>query len=135
MFYVSMFCRVVFRSIVDGDFTDVGNNQAAIDAFNAAGGYFGVEANESTRFELGASIQGYAKFEIMKNVSMENILNLYSNYLEDAQNVDIDYTMNLVMTINKYMSTNITFQAIYDDNAIGAFQIREVLGLGVNYNF
>ncbi|NQY06165.1 MAG: DUF3078 domain-containing protein [Flavobacteriaceae bacterium] len=120
---------------VDGDFTNVGNNQAAIDAFNADGGYFGVEANESTRFEFGGSIQGYAKFEIMKNVSMENILNLYSNYLEDPQNVDIDYTMNLVMTINKYLSTNITFQAIYDDNAIGAFQIREVLGLGVNYGF
>lgn len=120
---------------VDGDFTNVGNNQASIDAFNTAGGYFGVEANETTRFELGASIQGYAKFEIMKNVNMENILNLYSNYLEDPQNVDIDYTMNMILTINKYLSTNITFQAIYDDNAIGAFQIREVLGLGVNYGF
>ena len=66
---------------------------------------------------------------------MENILNLYANYLEDPQNVDIDYTANVVMIINKYLSTNLTFQAIYDDNAIGAFQIREVFGLGVNYGF
>ncbi|TSE09331.1 DUF3078 domain-containing protein [Aquimarina algiphila] len=120
---------------VDGDFTDVGNDQAAIDAFNDAGGFFGVDANDSFRFEFGAALNGYAKFEIMKNVSMENILNLYSNYLEDPQNVDIDYTANIVMTINKYLSTNLTFQAIYDDNAIGAFQIREVFGLGVNYGF
>ncbi len=120
---------------VDGDFTDVGNDQAAIDAFNDAGGYFGVEANDSFRFEFGAAVNAYAKFELMKNVSMENILNLYSNYLEDPQNVDIDYTANIVMTINKYLSTNLTFQAIYDDNAIGAFQIREVFGLGVNYGF
>lgn len=97
--------------------------------------YFGVEGNETSRFEFGASISGYAKFEIMKNVSMENILNLYSNYLDKPQNVDIDYTMNMVMKINKYLSTNVTFQAIYDDNAIGAFQIREVLGIGVNYGF
>ncbi|MDY8135291.1 DUF3078 domain-containing protein [Aquimarina sp. 2201CG5-10] len=124
--------RLIF---VDGDFTDVGNDQVAIDAFNAAGGYFGVEANESTRFEFGAAVNAYAKFEIMKNVSMENILNLYSNYLEDPQNVDIDYTANVIMTINKYLSANIAFQAIYDDNAIGAFQIREVFGLGVNYGF
>lgn len=116
-------------------FTDVGNDQAAIDAFNDAGGYFGVEANDTFRFEFGAALNGYAKFEIMKNVSMENILNLYSNYLEDPQNVDIDYTANIVMTINKYLSTNLTFQAIYDDNAVGAFQIREVFGLGVNYGF
>ncbi|WP_109302079.1 DUF3078 domain-containing protein [Aquimarina sp. AU474] len=124
--------RLIF---VDGDFTDVGNDQVAIDAFNDAGGYFGVEANDSFRFEFGAAVNAYAKFELMKNVSMENILNLYSNYLEDPQNVDIDYTANIVMTINKYLSTNLTFQAIYDDNAIGAFQIREVFGLGVNYGF
>ena len=60
-------------------------------------------------------------------------MNLYSNYLENPQNVDIDYQMNLVMKINKYFSTNVSFQAIYDDNAIGGFQIREVFGLGVNY--
>lgn len=120
---------------VDGAFTDVGDDQVLIDAFNDAGGYFGVEANDSFRFEFGAALNGYAKFDIMKNVSMENILNLYSNYLEDPQNVDIDYTANIVMTINKYLSTNLTFQAIYDDNAIGAFQIREVFGLGVNYGF
>lgn len=119
---------------VDGDFTQR-TTQAEIDAFNDAGGYFGVDANESFRFEFGAALNGYAKFNIMKNVSMENILNLYANYLEDPQNVDIDYTANIVMTINKYLSANIAFQAIYDDNAIGAFQIREVFGIGVNYGF
>jgi hypothetical protein len=30
----------------------------------------------------------------MANVSIENRLNLYSNYLDDPQNVDIDYQMN-----------------------------------------
>lgn len=97
--------------------------------------YFGVEEGKSTRYELGASLSGYYKFNIMENVSMENILNLYSNYLEDPQNVDIDYTMNLVMTINKYLSANLAFQAIYDDNAFRGLQTREVFGLGVNYNF
>ncbi|RZS99357.1 DUF3078 domain-containing protein [Aquimarina brevivitae] len=113
--------------VVDKDFTSI---PGYVD-----GDYFGVDANKTTRFEFGAALNGYAKFELMKNVSMENILNLYANYLEDPQNVDIDYTANVVMTINKYLSTNLTFQAIYDDNAIGAFQIREVFGLGINYGF
>lgn len=99
------------------------------------GDYFGVDAGESTRFEFGASISGYAKFDLMENISMENILNLYSNYLEDPQNVDLDYTMNLVLKVNDWISANATFQAIYDDNAVGAFQIREVLGIGVGYKF
>lgn len=96
---------------------------------------FGVAQGDSSRFEFGAGIQGYYKFSIMENISWENIVNLYSNYLEKPQNVDIDYQANLVMKVNKYISTNIAFQAIYDDNAVGAFQIREVFGLGVNYTF
>lgn len=122
--------RLIF---VSDKFTDVGNDQAVIDTFNDAGGYFGVEANETMRFEFGASVSAYAKINLMENVSMENILNLYSNYLEDPQNVDIDYTMNIVMQINKYLSANLIFQAIYDDNAVQAFQIREVFGLGINF--
>lgn len=100
---------------------------------NAA--YFGVEEGKSTRFEFGASIGAYYKFDLMKNISMENILNLYSNYLEDPQNVDLDYTMNLVMNINKYISTTLAYQTIYDDNAFEGLQTRQVFGLGVNYNF
>ena len=96
---------------------------------------FGVEEGKSTRFELGFNASFYAKANLMENVSMENTLNLYSNYLEDPQNMDLDYTMNIVMTINKYLSTNLIFQTIYDDNAYEGFQVREVLGLGINYAF
>lgn len=97
--------------------------------------YFGVEEGKSTRFELGAAIGAYYKFNLMENVSMENILNLYSNYLEEPKNVDLDYTMNIVMKINKYLSANLSFQTIYDDDAFEGFQTREVFGLGVNYGF
>lgn len=97
--------------------------------------YFGVEEGKSTRLEFGFNASGYAKFIIMENVSMENILTLYGNYLEDPQNVDIDYTMNIVMKINKSLSTNFTFQTVYDDNAFEGFQVREVFGLGINYGF
>ena len=96
---------------------------------------FGVEQGDTSRYELGAAVNAYYKFDLMKNVSVENILNLYSNYLEDAQNVDIDYTVNVVMTINKYLSANLSMQAIYDDNAYKGLQTKEIFGLGVNYGF
>jgi len=70
----------------------------------------------------------------MNNISMENILNLFSNYINIPQNIDLDYTLNLVMKINDVFTTNLTFQTIYDDNAFNGFQIREVFGLGVNVN-
>lgn len=103
--------------------------------FTQTNSSFGVEKGKSIRFEFGAALNGYYKFNLMENISVENILNLYSNYLDKPQNVDIDYQMNLVMKVNKYVSTNIAFQTIYDDNAVGAFQVREVFGLGFNYGF
>ena len=95
--------------------------------------YFGVEEGKSSRFELGFNASTYTKFIILENVTMENILNLYANYLEELKNIDIDYTININMKINKFLSSNLAFQTIYDDNAYGGFQTREVFGLGVNY--
>ena len=97
--------------------------------------YFGVEEGKSTRYELGASVGAYYKLDLMKNISMENILNLYSNYLEEPQNVDLDYTMNLVMAVNDFISANLSYQTIYDDNAFRGLQTRQVFGIGINYNF
>lgn len=99
---------------------------------------FGVEQGENTRFEFGAALNAYYKLDLMANVTMENILNLYANYLDKPQNVDVDYQMNLAMKVNKYITANIAFQAIYDDNANpvkSEVQVREVFGLGVNYGF
>ena len=96
---------------------------------------FGVLQGDSSRFEFGSSISGYYKFNIMTNVSVENRLNLYSNYLDNPQNVDVDYQMNVIMKINKYLSANVAVQALYDDNSVQAVQVRELFGLGVNYGF
>ena len=97
--------------------------------------YFGVAAGKTMRFEFGFNAAASYKITLMENVTMDNILNLYSNYLEDPQNIDIDYTMKLDMKINDLLSTNLTFQTIYDDNAFEGFQVREVLGLGLNASF
>ncbi len=97
--------------------------------------YFGVKEGESMRYEFGFNASMYYKLDIIANVTFENIINLYSNYLEDPQNVDIDYQLNIVMKINRYLTTNLSFQTIYDDNAFQGFQIRQVFGVAANYGF
>ncbi len=97
------------------------------------GDYFGLDQGKSMRFEFGASLDVSSKFTLVENVELQNTLRLYSNYLEDPQNVDLDYTLKVDMKINSYLSANFIFQALYDDNAVGAFQIREGLGVGFSY--
>ncbi len=116
--------RMIF---VDKEFTNV------VDYVD--GDYFGVDAGESSRFEFGGSLAAYSKYTLAKNISLEQLLNLYSNYIEDPANVDIDYTLNINLLVNKYITGSFVFQAIYDDNATSGFQIREVIGLGLKYKF
>jgi len=119
----------------DEDYFDADGNQLYVYESSNDVEIFGVDPGDSFLVEFGLNIRSYYKFDIMKNISMENIFSIYSNYLDKPQNIDLDYTMNIVMKINDVFSTNLTFQTIYDDNAYSGFQIREVFGLGVNVNF
>lgn len=121
--------RFVFAA---SQFTDPNNPGNQLDGDMR---YFGIDAGETSRFEFGFSAQATANFQLIENVTMRNQLNLYSNYLEDPQNVDIDYTMNLIMSVNSWLSANFIFQAIYDDNAARGFQIREVLSVGLTFGY
>ena len=103
--------------------------------FTETAAHFGVEKGKTLRYEFGAAVNAYAKFNLMDNMTLENTLNLYSNYLDKPGNVDIDYTFNLMMKVNDYISASLVFQAIYDDDAVKAFQIREAFGAGLTYKF
>ena len=91
--------------------------------------YFGIPRGQNSRFELGASISAFYKFELVENVTLEQRVNLYSDYLYKADNIDVDYTLSVFMKINDYLSTTLIVQALYDDNAIKKIQLREVFGL------
>ena len=94
--------------------------------------YFGVKKGETSRFELGASIRSFFKFELLENVFVSNRISLYSDYLDNPANIDLDYTINTEMKINKYLTTNLIIQFIYDHNSVKRLQVREVMGIGLS---
>jgi hypothetical protein len=94
--------------------------------------YFGVKKGKNSRFELGASIRSFFKFELVENVFVTNRISLYSDYLDNPANIDLDYTINTVMKVNKYLTTNLIIQFIYDHNSVQRLQVREVMGIGIS---
>jgi|GEM_PF-112512 len=96
---------------------------------------YGVDQGEGVSLEFGASIEGYFKFLIGKKLSIEHLISLYSNYLEKPWNIDMNYTMNATLPITKNLNSTLAFQAIYDDDTVSGFQIREVFAIGLNFNF
>jgi len=96
-------------------------------------GAFGVDPGKHILTNLGFYASLYFKTTLVENVAIENILNLYSNYLDKPKNIDFDYQLKFIMKVNKYMSTNLNFQAVYNDDAIKRLQFKEIFGIGFNY--
>ena len=103
--------------------------------FTKDSGRFGVDQGKTVAFSLGFNLSGYYKFVLMENIEMENILSIYTDYLANVGNLDIDYQTNIRFKVNKHIKMQLTFQAIIDDNTSSKIQFRQLFGLGVNYNF
>ena len=97
--------------------------------------YFGVKQGETTRWEAGVSLAMQSKVELLKNVFFSNKISLFSNYLEDIKNVDLDYTGTHNIKVNDYLSAMIELQLVYDDNALKDLQLRQVFGIAIGFPF
>ncbi|MCF8296043.1 MAG: DUF3078 domain-containing protein [Saprospiraceae bacterium] len=102
------------------------------------------------RNEFGGYIRLFYKLDVMKNVNLTTKLDLFSNYLENPQNIDVSWEVLVSMKINKYISATITTHLLYDDDTDIAIetdaagkpikvgprtQFKEVLGVGFSYKF
>lgn len=116
----------------------------------SAAGSFGLSPGQRVRSEFGAFVKVAYKNEIMKNVLLDTRVDLFSNYLENPQYVDINWDLLLTFTINEYLSATIITQLIYDkdikfgsdttgdgmnDTFESKVQFKEILGIGFTYNF
>ena len=93
--------------------------------------YFGVSQNKSSRYELGANLTFHSEGKLLENVNYKQDLKLFSNYIEEAANIDLDYLAQIEINVNPLLTTQLIFQLIYDDNAVSRLQVREVFGVGV----
>ena len=101
---------------------------------------------KKVRSEAGASIRvQYNESRIVKNVGMQARLVLFSNYLENPENIDVNFETTFNMQVNENISTVLMLHFIYDDDiqiALDEFgertgprlQFKEVLGVGLNIN-
>ncbi|OFX61579.1 MAG: hypothetical protein A2066_19665 [Bacteroidetes bacterium GWB2_41_8] len=113
-------------------------------------GAFGVDPGEKMRMEFGSFFKMELKTEIMKNVSLNSKLDLFSNYLHNPGNIDINWDLLVNMKINDYLSANLITNLIYDDDIKIAVdknndgiiesrgprvQFKEMFGLGLSLKF
>jgi hypothetical protein len=125
----------------------------------SAHGAYGVTPRETSKSEIGGYIRAIYtkndfKGEFMKNVAFTTKIDLFSNYLDNPQNIDVSWETLISMKVNKYITVNFNTHLLYDDNILIALdrnddgdmtdpgdvpgkriQFKEILGVGFSYNF
>lgn len=119
-------------------------------------GAFGVEPGSRSRHELGGYLKLAWKTTVMDNVDYSVRLDLFSNYLNKPENIDVFSDHTLAMKVNDYLTTTISATLIYDDDVMlqkeealldpdgnvlrpaltgPGLQLREVLSVGFSLKF
>jgi len=82
----------------------------------------------------------------MENIQFNTKLELFSNYLNNPQNIDINWEVVIALKVNKYISAMLSTQLLYDNdvfipkndgtlNGGAGTQFKESFGIGFSYNF
>lgn len=103
---------------------------------------------KKSKTELGILVTNYIEREIFTNIMIKNRLTLFTDYLHNFGNIDVDWQFLADFKVNQHVKANIGFNLIYDED-IDTFQqingvpvnkgpkvqLKQVLGIGLEYHF
>lgn len=99
-----------------------------------AGNYGLKNDGDSMLFQFGFLGTAQYKVKLMENITLQNTASVFSNYLDHPERLVLSYGGILNMKVNKYISTNVTLDLLYDHNQIKKTQLKQTLGIGFAYN-
>ena len=119
----------------------------------SAAGTFGVLPGETSRHEMGGYVRLGLKEQVTENVTYAMRLDLFSNYLEEPEAVDIFSDHVLTLKVNDWLSTTLGLTLIYDKDVelvlrepdpdvpgdageVGpGVQLKQILAVGLSLKF
>ena len=79
---------------------------------------------------------------------LDNRFVFYTDYLNNFGNIDVDWQMQLDLTVNQYVKANVGMHMIYDDDIKNKverdgeqvtegprIQLKQMIGVGLSYSF
>lgn len=107
-----------------------------------------ITPGKNMNFKFGIYVRAQFNKEIFKNVSLFTTLDLFSNYLKNPENIDVNWEVLLTFKINEWLAASINTTLIYDADIVfervndageverfgPRTQFKEVFNLGVTLN-
>lgn len=127
-----------------------GNAVIVADTISTLRAKYGNAKHEAVRWELGAQFKAALNKNVLKNMKVNTTLTLFSDYLNKPQNIQVNWDLQITYVLNKYLTTGIRTNLIYDDNVLIAtnkvndknetimtkkVQLQEVFSVNFAYTF
>ena len=93
-----------------------------------------VPTDNLLRFEAGAEMNNVLDIRIMENVRWRSTLNIFFSFNEVETPPDVTWENNVSMRVNDWLSTELEFVALFNENVSDAVQMKEVLSVGITFD-
>jgi hypothetical protein len=116
----------------------------------------GLQSDQRSKHEPGMSVQINHKTTILENINMVNKVRLFTNYIHNPQNIDIDWELIATVKVNWFTDLRLNTHLIYDDDTlipvkddndeqvlnqdgtpkkVPMVQFKEIIGISVIFRF
>ncbi len=131
-------------------FAPIAGKQTIVLDNNVDGTLYGLKSSNGVRSEMGMFIQAGFKRKILERTFLSTDLQLYTNYLSEFGNIDVNWRTALAVHANKWITMQLMANLVYNDDtmvpqfadlnsdgfneAVGVsrkLQLMQTLGLGV----
>lgn len=109
-----------------------------------------IRSGQRIRNEVGILVSHFFETEMYENIKISTKLNLYTDYIDNFGNVDVDWLVNFDFKVNQFVKASLSSHLKYDDDikistptgVDGEYvergarvQWKQLLGIGVTFNF
>jgi hypothetical protein len=108
---------------------------------------YGIPKDKKALHEPGVSLLIANEFRPVKSITVTNRLQLFTNYIHNPQNIDVDWEMIATANLNWFTDVRFNTHLIFDDdtktvdrksdspNKTARVQFKEIVGLSVVFRF
>jgi len=93
-------------------------NTFVLDTVNIDQTIHGVEDGKRAKQEMGGQILIKSELAPWDDLKINNSMRLFSNYLKNPQNIDVEWEMELEKQLSMYFTIMLNFHMIYDDDIL-----------------
>lgn len=94
---------------------------------------YGVEADNMTRVEAGTELASSLDRNLTENVRYRSQVNVFFSFNQAEQPPDARWENTVNLEVNDWLSTDVEFVALFDNDITDAIQLKETISLGVSF--